>query len=349
MDKIEYRAIIKFLTKEGVKSSEIHQRLVNVYGASAPSCRTVEHWAIEFKHGRESVEDDPRSGRPATAQNEEMIEKIEAMVMEDRRISARRIVETLDISHGSVLSILHDQLHMNKVSARWVPRMLTPMQKHARLAICRELSDRAAENQEDFFNRIITMDESWVHHYDPETKEASKQWKHTDSPPPKKFKVRPSAGKVMLSVFWDAKGILLIDFLEHGHTITGDYYANLLTKLHGEIKAKRRGILRRGVLLLHDNAPAHTSAVATKRAGVLKYEILPHPPYSPDLAPSDFYLFGKLKDHLRGRHFHDDDTLKNVVTAWLESQETVFYNEGIQKLKYRWEKCINLQGDYVEK
>jgi hypothetical protein len=100
---------------------------------------------------------------------------------------------------------------------------------------------------------------------------------------------------------------------------------------------------------LHANAPAHTSAVATKRAGVLKYEILPHPPYSPDLAPSDFYLFGKLKDHLRCRHFHDDDTLKNVVTAWLESQETVFYNEGIQKLKYCWAKCINLQGDYVEK
>src|SRR5277367_2967459 len=105
MDKIEHRAVIKFLTKEGVQSNEIHERLVNVYGTSAPSIRTVEIWAIEFRRGRSSLEDDPRSGRPLTTHSSEIVKKVEALVLEDRRISTERIVESLGISHGSVISI----------------------------------------------------------------------------------------------------------------------------------------------------------------------------------------------------------------------------------------------------
>ena len=76
-----------------------------------------------------------------------------------------------------------------------------------------------------FFLRLfVTTDETWVHYYTPETKQQSKQWKHVDSPPPKKAKAIQSAGKVMASVFWDEKGILLIDYLPTGQTITGQYY-----------------------------------------------------------------------------------------------------------------------------
>ena len=75
------------------------------------------------------------------------------------------------------------------------------------------------------------MDETWVHHFTPEAKQQSKQWKHPGSPPPKKAKTVPSAGKVMASVFWDADGILLTDYLQKGQTINGTYYASLLTQL----------------------------------------------------------------------------------------------------------------------
>ncbi|XP_063841325.1 histone-lysine N-methyltransferase SETMAR-like [Scylla paramamosain] len=95
------------------------------------------------------------------------------------------------------------------------------------------------ENQEEFFDRLITHDETWIHHYYPETKAQSKQWKHYDSPPPKKARVQPSVGKVMLTVFWDQRRVVM-DFLAKGTTITGTYYASLLQKLWEAIKTKRR-------------------------------------------------------------------------------------------------------------
>ena len=86
-------------------------------------------------------------------------------------------------------------------------------------------------NWEVLKRRFVTGNETWIHHYDPETKEQSKQWKHQQSPPPKKFKVKPSAGKIMSTIFYDAEGVVLIDYLAHKTTVTGTYYAQLLQRL----------------------------------------------------------------------------------------------------------------------
>ena len=103
------------------------------------------------------------------------------------------------------------------------------------------------------------------------------------------FKTMPSSGKLMASVFWDSEGVIMINCLQKGHTINGAYYASELCKLGEEIKSMRRGKLWKGVWLLHDNAPAHTLQVTVSAATDLGFRILPHPPYLPDLAPSDFF------------------------------------------------------------
>jgi len=92
-------------------------------------------------------------------------------------------------------------------------------------------------------------------------------------------------------------------YLSKGSTVTGAYYADEPRKLGEALKSKHRGRLQRGVLLLHDNAPAHTSAVATSAVAECGYELLLHPPYSPDLAVSDFCLFPLLNKCLSGTHF----------------------------------------------
>ena len=189
------------------------------------------------------------------------------------------------------------------------------------------------EDEESFFGRLVTMDECWVYLYDPETKEMSKEWKHSTSPPPKNAKVQKSRGKVMLSVFWDCRGVILTDYLEEGRTITGAYYCTLLKKLRGALKEKRRGKLKNGVLPLADNAPAHSSQVATDEATRCCYEILPHPPYSPDLAPSDFVLFPEMKNPLRGRRFDDRDDVIEEVEQWFAGQSEEFYDGGLRKLR----------------
>lgn len=211
MDKLEYRAVIKFLTKEGKLPTEINERLQAVYGSNAPSFSTVKFWARQFKFGRESLEDDPRSGRPIEATGGEIVKKVEDLLVENNRLTKKQLAEMLNISTESVLRILHEKLGMNKVSCRWVPRMLTIENKRQRLAAANEFLDMCKTDPNKIFHRIVTCDETWIHHYDPETKQQSMQWQRRGNRAPIKFKVQPSAGKIMASVFWDAEGILLID------------------------------------------------------------------------------------------------------------------------------------------
>jgi transposase len=79
------------------------------------------------------------------------------------------------------------------------------------------------------------------------------------------------------------------------------------------------------------------------------WEILPHPPYSPDSAPSDFQIFPRMKKHLRGQRFHSNEDVQNEVKKWLHAQDAFFFYEVLDKLIYRYDKCLNRLGDYVEK
>ena len=149
----------------------------------------------------------------------------------------------------------------------------------------------------------------------------------------------------MVSVFWDSEGVLLTDYLEKGKTVTGMYYAGLIRKLREVrlIKEKRRGKLTQGVLLHHDNTPAHTSHVAMVTIHDCGFELLSHPPYSPDLAPSDFHLFRHLKESLHGRAFEDDEDVTVAVNEWIEERDQNFFLEGIKTLEQRWETCVALR------
>ena len=205
----------------------------------------MKKWAAEFKRGRESLEDDPRSGRPASATTQENINRVHHMVMDDRRLTVNQIADAVAISRERVENILHQELDMSKVSAGWVPRLLTPAQKHTRLVMSPANLAFFETNSDSFLERFLTQDECWVHHFEPEIKHQSMQWKHLSSPPPTKAKVVSFAGKAMASVFWDAKGIAFIDYLQKGRTINGEYYANLLRELRQAIKSKRPGTVKR--------------------------------------------------------------------------------------------------------
>ena len=151
---------------------------------------------------------------------------------------------------------------MKKLTARWVPRMLMLAQKQQRTVLYEQNLTNFRADKKLFIERYVTMVQTWIHHYDPETKIQSIQWKHKGSPTPKKFKVLPSAGKVLLSVSWDAQGVIMVDYLQRGATITGLYYADLIHKLQDAIEEKCHGKLRRNVLLHQDNTPSHKSLIA---------------------------------------------------------------------------------------
>ena len=173
----------------------------------------------------------------------------------------------------------------------------------------------------------MTVDETWVHYYEPENKAQSRQWVGPGSPRPKKFKTQPSAGKVMATVFWDAKGVIMLDFLPKRSTITGVYYANLLDQLRTAIREKRRGKLSKGVLLLQDNARVHTCKVAMDAVDRNGYELIHvlHPAYSFDLASSDFFLFPNLKKDICRLSFRSDEEVVTAVEEWVNGKDPDFF------------------------
>ncbi|UYV62215.1 hypothetical protein LAZ67_1008243 [Cordylochernes scorpioides] len=285
---------------------EIYEDMVDTLREDAPSYSAVKKWVAAFKLGRISTEDEHRPGRPVESVTQENIEKIHDLVMLDRRMTVRQIEETLGIPKTTVDRIMREHLGLRKLSACWVPKLLTPDQKAVRRKLSSDNLALFEANPEEFVNRFVTMDETWAHHFTPESKQQSMQWRHSDSPPPKKAKTVPSAGKVMVSVFWDSEGVLLLDFLNKGQTINGNYYANLVKQLREAIKEKRRGKLSRKIVYHQDNAPSHRSLQAMAAIYDSVFELLPHAHYSPDLAPSDFHLFPHLKKSLSGIHFRSD-------------------------------------------
>ncbi|GBN51069.1 Mariner Mos1 transposase [Araneus ventricosus] len=121
-------------------------------------------------------------------------------------------------------------------------------------------------------------------------------WGHTGSPTRlRKARQTLSARKLMVTVFWDAQGILLIEFMTRGTAINSEDYCRTLKKLKRAIQNKRRGLLSSAVVLLHDNARPHTAVRIGEVLRKFKWDAFQHPPYSPDLSPSDFHLFTAMK------------------------------------------------------
>jgi len=153
----------------------------------------------------------------------------------------------------------------------------------------------------------------------------------------------------MANVFWDKCGVIHVDFLPCGETINSEYYYRVLSDVHTCLRKKQPGLITEVVLFHQDNAQAHTAHRTTCTLQQLGWEVLPHPPYSPDLTPSDFHLFGPLKQYLGGQHFSIDGEVKQAVLGWFTHTHKSFYAEAFQALVKRWNKCINVAGEYVEK
>ena len=115
------------------------------------------------------------------------------------------------------------------------------------------------------------------------------------------------------------------------------------------IREKRRGKLSTVILLQQDNARIHTCKIVMDAVERNGYELIPHPAYSPDLAPSDYFLFPNLKKDIRGRHFRSNEEVVAAVVEWVRDKDPGFFISGVMALEHRWSKCIILEGNYIEK
>ena len=187
-----------------------------------------------------SICDAPRPGWPKTVTTPVIIDQIHELILGERRISTKSIAEQLGISRERVGTIMHEDLDMRKLYAKWVPKCQNAYQKRQRCQSSEQLLEFFRRDANDLLSWLVTMDETWLYYNDTETKQQWMEWRHSGSPRPKKFRVQKSAGRVLASIFWDQDGILLINYLPKGQTINAELYLSLLVQLKDILRKKRR-------------------------------------------------------------------------------------------------------------
>ena len=143
---------------------------------------------------------------------------------------------------------------MRELLSNWVPRLLTVDQKRQRVVDSERCLELFRRNKPNFLRRYVTMVETWIHHYTLESKLSSAEWTAVGEKRPKQPKTLMWAGNVMASVFWDADGVLFIDYLEKGKTMNSERYIGQLMRLKNEIGEKRLQMEKKKVLFHQDNA-----------------------------------------------------------------------------------------------
>jgi len=208
---------------------------------------------------------------------------------------------------------------MRRANAKFVPRQLTTDQKECRMMVTGDLFEKSTQDP-TFLTKIVTGDESWVFAYDPETKMHSAEWHTSSSPRPKKSRLVKSKEKVMLTAFFDVQVL-----------------QRLRDKWQGEW------------FLHHDNAPSSTSLVVLQLLAEKSIPVITQPPYSPDLAPSDFWLFPTLKMGLKGTRFATTEDIKSNATAELRRIPKETFHRCFQQRQDRWSKCVCVRKGHTLK
>ena len=167
--RMKQRCVIEFLRAEKIAPNDIRRRLLNVYGDQTVDVGTVRRWVALFSSGDSDVKDKPRSGRTSTAVTPRNEERLDQLIRANRWITTRELCTELNIGF-SALETMVATLEYRKVCARWVPRMLTQEHKEHRMQVCQDLLNQYEAECDSFLDRIITGDETWCHHYEPEAK-----------------------------------------------------------------------------------------------------------------------------------------------------------------------------------
>jgi len=177
------------------------------------------------------------------------------------------------------------------------------------------------EQDERFWENIITGDETWCLAYDPATKRQTAEWVRQNSPKPKKLRFQKSRMKTMLIVFFfDAEGVIHREFVPEGQKVNAEFYVGVLDRLLKRIwRVGTAKFQSSEWFLFHDNAPSHNAAIAKKFLANRNAAVLHHPPYSPDLAPADYFLIPNFQFSLKGQHFQTVEEIQCAVTRELNN------------------------------
>lgn len=302
-------------------------------GRQVVSRTTAFDWFAKFRADNTNLSDQPRTGRPREVDREAVIDAIDL----DPTLSTRDLAEGFHCDHVTIARILKAASKKWR-KGHWVPHLLTEAQKQNRVRIAHLYLNRRQRRQ--FLRDIVTVDEKWVSFANPYR---GNQWLSPGQQPVQTPRPDFRQRKVMLISFWNRNGLIHWDFIEQGCTVNAEVYCEQL-----ELCRRALGRRRRPVILLHDNAKPHAARRTQAKLREMGWEWLEHPPYSPDLSPSDYHLFKSLEHHLRNRRFANIEAVRTSLTDFFEFKDDQFWNRGIDLLPERWQKVIDSGGAYFD-
>lgn len=333
--KFRMRVCMWYDFKQGKSASESHRALFKVFGEEALSERQCQEWFKRFRSGDESLEDHEHGHRAEVVDNDLLKEAIES----DPCQTTRELAKQFGCSHMTI------ERHLGKIGktnrcGKWMPHQLSNANKATRVTMAGILTRRAKTG--GFFDSIVTSDEKWIC-YDNTTRK--RQWLDPGEAPKPTPKPDIHGKKVMLCVWWNSKGLVYFEVLDPGQTVTADLYQHQLDRVDQALR--RQGVDTASTKFLHDNARPHVAKITARKIEELGWEVLPHPPYSPDLAPSDYHLFRSMQHSLAEKKFKNRDEVQIWVSNFFESQPAEFFEKGIHSLRGRWRQVADNNGEYL--
>ena len=343
----DVRDFVAALARAGKDYAEIKKLCEAAYGDKALK-RTAMYTILKQVKEGETTKDQRHLNPKKTKRTEDIIAAVAAAIEEDPHVAVKEMALGLGVSAGTIHSILHNDLGLSKKSARWVPKLLDDDQKQERVRVCQDFVAAVNRQSKAMLGNIVTMDETMVSYHTPLTKKQSKKWVKRGQPGPIKARVQASRTKQMVMAFFDAKGLIYTHIVAKGVTINAAYTVKVLGLFWRNLKLKRPVMVEQEWFFHWDNAPVHTAAIVQDWFTAHGVQRLEHPPYSPDLAPADFFLFRKVKEGLAGTSLNAD----TIKQAWEGVTRTIAAEDFAAAFSSWYErsrKCIQVGGTYIEK
>ncbi len=308
-------------------------------------CRTsIRKWYNAFKTGRTQLVDLQRRAHLQTSCSQANVDRIKALVQADWRVTVAFLEAQSGLPHSSIHTILRNDLKLKKKCACFIPHLLTPCHLRLHFDISTMMLHIIRECPA-VFKSIVTVDKSWIYAYDPQSHAQSSEWLAPGEPRPQKALWSCAPGKVLLVSFFDWKGMVHYEMLRN-RTVNTTTFLAILTRLQATLTARRP---RRCHQLHMDNALPYNARDTKMKLLLLGIRRVPHPPYSPDLSPNDFWFYPRLKRNLKGRYFRNLDELKNAVHTQLGLIPAAEYHKAIlESWPMRWARCVFRDGGYFE-
>lgn len=339
MEQAHIRQIILFYFNKGKTANHAQKKICEVYGDGVVSVRTCQKFFANFRAGDFSLKDAPQSGSPVEADGDE----IKKLLENNQRYTTQEIASIVKTSSSSVENHLQQLDYVNCFDM-WLPQKLSEKDLLDRVSICDSLLKR--NESIPFLKQIVTGGEKCLFYTNMEGERLWGQKSNDSLQNEPKIKLH---SKVMLCIWWDWMGVLFYELLPENQTIDSIKFCSQLDRLKAAIDKKRPELVNgKGVVFYRDNDRPHVSLMTRQKLLQLDWEVLTHPPYSPDITPSDYHLFRSLQNFIDEKKLNSLEDCERHLEQFLSEKDKKFWEDGIMKLPERWQEIVKLNGKYLQ-